>query len=108
MDNPPTLKEFILRAAKQDLSNWHLYSEGMNIIVDDVFRYEDLEAEFPKIAHSLLKDEGEARALVDRMVKVNTGYRPAQTSHKTLLDHETRKIIAMNCLPEINHFGYEP
>lgn len=94
-----SIHEYIERAAEYRLSNWKMYTDGDEIIVDHVARFENLSEELDAISCKL-----GLPAPID-LARAKTEYRPRENTQE-ILDEKICSTIADVCAREIARFGY--
>ena len=100
----PSLSEFIQNDGAsflQKKGSFGLYGANGQVIVDQVFLYENLEQELEVLSHKL----GLGEAIVLPRTKADVG--KEQRSYRELISDSDREIIANIFAQEINLFGYE-
>jgi hypothetical protein len=86
--------DLLLRA-----SNWHSYTDGKNVIVDRVLRYETLQQEFDDVSRELGLPPSE-------LPNAKSQYRTDRRPYAERLTPRQRDLIARAFAREIEAFGY--
>lgn len=96
----PPMPEFFETLSDLSMSNWSLYTEDDQVIVDHVIRYENLGEELDTIGRRL-----GVRIDVSN-IRAKSWTRTDRRDYWEVLDPESRAIIERRCAREIEHFGY--
>lgn len=100
-NNPPPMPRFFEDLSNLNMSNWTLYTDGNQPIVDRIIRYENLQSELAEVGKLLnIKID-----ISDIHAKGWT--RTDRRNYQEVLDPESRSIIERRCAREISYFGYE-
>lgn len=91
--------DYLDNAASYRLSNWEVYTDGKEIIVDHVAQFANLKDELDAFAEKVGLPEP------IELARAKTEYRPKAKSND-ILDDRVRAKIAKTCANEIATFGY--
>lgn len=94
------VNEYIAGLRDADLTNWHLYSEGDTIIVDEVMRFETLQTELARVLEKLGINDPVA------LPRAKGNWRTDRRHYSTVLGDEARRRIETAAAREIETFGY--
>ncbi len=97
----PPVSQFIQSGSADDVKGFELYSRGSEIVVDEVFFYEDLERALGTIRDRLGLEE------TPSLPAAKTRFRTDRRHYREVLDQQDRDRIARIYAREITHFGYE-
>lgn len=102
--NYMTLEEYIERCAERHphkLTNWHVYTENDQIIVDEVIKFENLSERLAEVGRKIgIPDLSLPEA------KAKGRFRNDMAPAGELLSDHAKKLIAEVCAKEIAYFGY--
>jgi hypothetical protein len=99
-DPRPDITEYVLELAPRHLSDWDVYAIADEVAVDDVARYEDLDAEITRIGERL----GVSLHLPPKRSK--SQYRLDRRPYTEVLDAQARARIEEVCARELATFAY--
>lgn len=97
----PSIAEFIDSGEANTYGGFDLYSRDGTILVDRVFKFEELDAAMEELRERLGLPE------TPILPRTKAGTRASKSSHRELLSPEQRDHIARVYAREIAHFGYE-
>ena len=97
----PPMPEFFETLSTPSMSNWDVYAQNNQIVVDKVLRYENLEHELNEVGNFL----GIKIDISSIHAKSHT--RTDRRNYWEVIDSESRQIIEARCANEINYFGYQ-
>lgn len=100
-DHRPPMSSLLQSLSDLNMSNWSLYTESDNVIVDHVIRYENLISE--------LKEIGDRLGInIDiSEIHAKSWTRTDRRQYWDVIDPDSRAIIEHRCAKEIAHFSYE-
>lgn len=84
--------------------NWHILTDDQErLLVDEVLRYEDLDAGLRRVAERLQLPED----LPDQMrgTRAKSGHRK-RDHYRDVIDDDARALLEVLCRPELETFGY--
>jgi hypothetical protein len=91
---------YILALKDSDLTNWHIYAEGDQILTDTIIRYEELA----KGTEAALRRVGITDPV--KLPHAKGGFRTNRDPYSTVLGSEARARIEAAAGKEIEAFGY--
>jgi hypothetical protein len=94
----PSFRDYLRASAP--LGNWEIYTEGDQLIVDKVLRYETLGADLAATAAMLGLPE------LPQIARAKTSHRPGKASYRDFYDDQLRDLVARSYAREIEHFGW--
>jgi hypothetical protein len=94
----PSFRDYLRASAP--LGNWEIYTEGDQLIVDKVLRYETLGADLAATTAMLGLPE------LPQIARAKTSHRPGKASYRDFYDDQLRDLVARNYAREIEHFGW--
>ena len=97
----PRLEDYIHSATLLQLTDWHRYAEGDRLIVDEVFRYEDLAAGMARLRQRA------GLPAVPRLPRAKAGFRKDRRPYWEVLGPAERERIAEVFAREIRQFGFQ-
>lgn len=98
--SPEYISKYISGLPDQDLTNWHIYADGDDLLVDHVIRYEELG---PGL-NALLGDLGIDDEI--QLVEAKGNFRLNRDHYSRILDPTARRRIETVAAREISRFGY--
>lgn len=97
----PSIIDFIQSPIARNLSNFPLYAVSGEVVVDHVYRYENLKQELDKV-YEILHLAG-----VPALPNAKGAFRKDRRNYRELLTYTEREAIAQMCADEIALLGYE-
>ncbi len=94
------INEYILDLPDTDLTNWHIYTDKDEIIVDEVIRYESLKTDLSRLLQRLNVDDP-----VD-LPRAKGNWRTNRSHYSLVLGEDVRERIEAVAGKEVETFGY--
>lgn len=98
----PSLTDYLTSRPIESLTNWPLYADGDRVLVNQVGRYEDLDADLRAIAERI----GLPEPIEVQGIKTKHGWRKDRRNHREVLSDQDRQFIEGVCGRELAAFGY--
>ena len=99
--SPPAIREYVQDGRANQIPGFDLYTDRSELIVDEVFRYEELETAMGRIAERLSLPETPV------LPNAKGEFRKDRRSYREILSDSERSKIARVYAREIAYFGYE-
>lgn len=100
--DPPSMSQFLENFPAERMSNWSLYAEGDDLLVDYVGRYEAMEQSLAAISQRL----GLASPVAMPEYRAKSGIRKDNRHYRDILSARDRRVVDTVCGREIEAFGY--
>lgn len=95
-----TVADFIRSRKARRIRDWKMYADGSGIVVDRVYKYEDMTNALADIRDRLNLPQ------TPTLPDAKGGHRGDKRHYRELLADKERDRIARLCAPEIAHFNY--
>jgi hypothetical protein len=96
----PTISEFIKSGKANNIKGFELYTINSEIVVDEVFRFEELNKSMEVIGQRIGLPE------VPTLPDTKRGYRKDKRSYRDMLSDKDKQKLKKVYAREIAHFGY--
>lgn len=98
----PTITAFLATRPVEVLSNWQLYADGEQLLVDHVGRYESLEQDLRLISERI----GLPEPIDVSAIRTKDGWRKDRRHYRDVLGEPDRRLLEQVCHRELAAFGY--